>query len=148
MPDNFKWTVMKLRFSLAAMATLFALTSTAYAGKAEREYAESTMNPALKAASAALKSACTGDLKIEVKLDTFQTVDHMRQVSNFANQIASSAAGYCKDGATKAVMGKLKVLEISRSQQVTVKFSGNKAVVTTDESSYPSWDMLASEIDK
>ena len=139
---------MKLRFSLTAVATLFALTSTAHAGKAEREYAETTMNPAVKAAAAAFKSACTGDLKIEVKANTFQTVDEMRQVSNFANQISNSAAGYCKDGATKAVMSKLKALEISKSNQVTVNFSGNKAVVTTDESSYPSWDMLAREIDK
>jgi hypothetical protein len=139
---------MKLHLTLPIVATLLALTSTAHAGKAEREYAESTMNPAVKAAAAAYKSACTGDLKIDVKADTFQTVDEMRQVSGFVNQITSSAASYCKDSGTKKVMAKLKVLEISKSKQVTVKFSGDKAVATTDESSYPSWDMLAREVDK
>lgn len=139
---------MKLQTTSSALLILLCASVSAYAGKAEREFIETTMNPAVQAAAAAYKSACTGDLKIDVKVDSFKNVDELRQVRNFVNRIEESAAGYCKDKATKTVMSKLKVLEISKAAQVTVKFSGNKAVATTDESSFPSWDMLAAEIDK
>lgn len=139
-----------MKTTIQVALTVFALTATlsAHAGKAERDFIESRVMPAVKAAEAQYKKACTGDLKIDVKLDTFQTIDSLRQALHFADAIAEAAPKYCNDKATQTVMSGMKVLEFSNTGKTTFNFSGNKGVATTDGSSYPSWDMVVSAVDR
>lgn len=135
---------------LNTAVTVMAMTAalTAHAGKAERDFLEAKVLPAVKAASAQYKKACAGDLKIDVKFDSFSTVDDLRQVVYLAEAITEAAPAYCKDKATQTVMGRMKVLEISKAAEPSFSFSGSKGVATTDVSSYPSWDMMAAAIDR
>lgn len=139
-----------MKTTIQVVLTVFALTASlsVHAGKAERDFVESRVLPAVKAAEAQYKKSCTGDLKIDVKFETFPTIDELRQVMHFANAVTDGSPKYCNDKTTQSIMSRMKVLEISNTGKVTFNFSGNKGVATTDASSYPSWDMVVSAVDR
>jgi hypothetical protein len=140
---------MKKTTSLLFVATLsLAAASLAHAGKAERDFYTAEVEPALKTATTTLKQSCGCDVKVNVKQDSFQTVDHLRQVRYSAGTIIDNAPRYCNDAPSKAAVCKLKTLEYARTGTTAFKFAAGKGVITLDESSYPSWDMLAAELDK
>ena len=58
------------------------------------------------------------------------------------------APAYCKNKATQTVMGRMKVLEISKAADPGFTFTGSKGVATTNAKSFPSWDMMAATIDR
>ena len=140
---------MKKTTSLLLVATLsLAAASLAHAGKPERDFLAAEVAPALKAAASTLKQSCGCDVKMDVKQDSFQTVDHLRQVRYAAGTIVDNAPRYCSDAPSKAAVCQLKSLEFARTGTAAFKFAAGKGVITLDESSYPSWDMLAAELDK
>jgi hypothetical protein len=131
------------------LATLaLAAASLAHAGKAERDFYAADVEPALQTAASTLKKSCGCDVKMSVKQDSFQTVDHLRQVRYTAGNIIDNAPRYCNDAPSKAAVCKLKTLEFARTGTTAFKFAAGKGSITLDDSSYPSWDMLAAELDK
>ena len=140
---------MKNKTPLLLIATLsLAAASLAHAGKPERDFLAAEVAPALKAAASTLKQSCGCEVKMDVKQDSFQTVDHLRQVRYAAGTIVDNAPRYCNDAPSKAAVCKLKTLEFARTGTTTFKFAAGKGVITFDESSYPSWDMLTAQLDK
>jgi hypothetical protein len=138
---------MKLtRFALAA--AVFGLASLAHAGKAERDFYAAEVQPAVNAAATTLKQACGCDVKFDVKMSTYETVDQMRQIKHYVSSISSEAGRYCTDAASKKAICQLKSVDISRTSSADFKFSGGKGIATTDESSYPHWGMMTTAIDK
>jgi len=131
-----------------ATLSLAAAASLAHAGKAERDFYAAEVTPAVKTAATTLKQSCGCDVKMDVKLDSFQTVDQLRQVRNAAGNIVDGAPKHCNDAPSKAAVCKLKTLDFARTGTTAFKFAAGKGVITFDDSSYPSWDMLAAELDK
>lgn len=136
--------------ALPLAAALLVSPLSALAGKEERDFIAASLEPAVKTAAAALKNACNASVKIDVKLDTFKTVDELRQPRYFLEKIEGNAPKYCTDAGSKTAIAKLKTLEISRGAgtDVDVKFAGGKAVAITGASSFPSWEQLAQAVDK
>lgn len=94
---------MKNKTPLLLVATLsLAVASLAHAGKAERDFFVAEVAPALKTAASTLKQSCGCDVKMDVKQDSFQTVDHLRQVRYAAGTIVDNAPRYCNDAPSKA----------------------------------------------
>ena len=138
-----------MKFNSLVLASLaLAAASLAHAGKAERDFYTAEVEPAVRSAAGALKQSCGCDVKMDVQMSTFQTVDHLRQVRYSAGTIIDNAPRYCNDAPSKAAVCKLKTLEYARTGTTAFKFAAGKGVITLDESSYPSWDMLAAELDK
>ena len=130
------------------IAVLMLSPLSAFAGKAERDFVSTQVEPAVKEAAATLKKSCGCDVKFDVKVDTFKDTDELMTSRNFANAVKSAAPGYCNDAPSKAAICKVKTFEVSKGSSVTFKFAGGKGIVTTDSSSYPSWDMVTREVDK
>lgn len=133
---------------LAAAPLLATLPLPASAGKAERDFTSQEVEPAIKASSEKISKTCGCAMKLDVKLDTFVDVDQLRNARNFVRSVADGAAGHCTDAPSKAAVCKMKTLEVTRGASPDFKFSGNKGTATTDVSSYPSWDMIAKQVDK
>ena len=64
-----------------------AAASLAHAGKAERDFYAAEVAPAVSTANGTLRQSCGCDVKMDVKQDSFQTVDHLRQVRYAAGTI-------------------------------------------------------------
>jgi hypothetical protein len=133
---------------IALAATVLAITSVAHAGKTERDFYAAEVQPAISSAASTLKQACGADVKFDVQMSTYETVDQMRQIKHFANSITSDAGRYCNDAASKKAISALKTVSVSRTSSAGFEFSAGKGIATTDESSYPHWGMMTSAIDK
>ncbi len=140
---------MKTKTPLLLIATLgLTAASLAHAGKAERDFLAAEVAPVVQTAASTLQKFCGCAVKMDVKQDSFQTVDHLRQVRYAAGTIIDNAPRYCSDAPSKAAVCKLKTLEFARTGTTAFKFAAGKGSITLDESSYPSWDMLTAELDK
>jgi hypothetical protein len=139
--------VKKIQTLVIASLSL-AAAQFAHAGKAERDFLAAEVAPVLQAATSTLQQSCGCAVKMDVKQDSFQTVDYLRQVRYAAGTIIDNAPRYCNDAPSKAAVCKLKTLEFARTGTTAFKFAAGKGTITLDESSYPSWDMLAAELDK
>lgn len=131
---------------MAALSLAFAVS--AHAGKGEREFYTAEVEPALKKAASALRQSCGCDVKMHVEPDSFQTVDHLRQVSHSAGTLVDNAPRYCNDAPSKATMCKLKTLSFVSTGTTTFKLSAGRGLITLEENYYPSWDMLVAELEK
>lgn len=131
---------------LAAIILLLPLT--AFAGKAERDFMSNEVEPAVKAATAGLKTSCGCDVKFDIKADSFQTTDDMFKIKYFASTIKDNAGAYCADAASKKAICKMKTIEFSKAASTYLKFAAGKVTATTDGTSQPSWEMLTREVDK
>ncbi len=119
----------------------------AFAGKAERDFIASDVDPAVKTAAATLKKSCGCDVKFDIKIDSFKDKDELFKIKHFATMITENSAPYCSDAASKAAVCKLKTIEFSKGS-TDFKFAGGKGTATTDGTSTPSWDMITRVIDK
>ena len=133
---------------LIAALGLAAASLAAHAGKAERDFFAAEVAPVVQTAATTLQKSCGCAVKMDVKQDSFQTVDHLRQVRHAASAIIDNAPRYCTDAPSKTAVCKLKTLEFARTGTTAFKFAAGKGTITLDESSYPSWDMLTAELDK
>ena len=91
---------------------LVLVSSTAYAGKDEREKQEEVTKE-MPASQAAFKSACGCDLAFDVKWDTFQTFETMRAVHGIIDNVQSYAKDVCTDATAKKNVCKMKSMSIS-----------------------------------
>jgi hypothetical protein len=127
--------------------TLLAILPViAFAGKAEREYKTNELDPAVKAAQAAYKK-CGCDLKITFAASISSEAD-MRQVKYIVEDITTGAPKYCTDAESKKAVCKMKSLEIAKGSESKFTFSGGRGVASTDGQMNPSFDMIATELDK
>ncbi|MES2947366.1 MAG: hypothetical protein V4858_02385 [Pseudomonadota bacterium] len=136
-----------MKFNTLAVA-LILVPLSAFAGKAERDFVSTKVQPAIQEMTDAVKKSCGCAISFDAKIDTFKDTDELGQIRNFANAIKEKAPGYCSDAPSKAAVCKLKTIEFSRAASPTFKFSSGKGIATSDSSSYPSWDMVVREIDK
>ena len=136
---------MKTKLLLVLLTTAPLL---AFAGKAERDFVTQEVEPAIKASGDKISKTCGCPMKLDVKLDSFTDVDQLRNARNFVRAVGDGAAGHCTDAPSKAAVCKMKTLEVSRGSSVNFTFAGGKGTATTDVSSYPSWSMIATQVDK
>ncbi len=132
---------------LFVTASLF-LSITALAGKAEREYMKSDVEPAVKDAETKFKAACGCALKITVTESTTKNNDDLYQVKHVAESVASGPAAYCNDAASKKAVCQMKTLQIVRGTATTFTFKAGVGTATHDGQSYTGWDMMTQELDK
>jgi hypothetical protein len=126
---------------------LMLVSLTAFAGKTERDYLTTEVQPAVKAAESKFKAACGCALKINVS-DSLKSTDDMSQARHISNAIAEGAPGYCTDDASKKAVCQLKTLDIVKGKETAFAFRAGKGTCTTDGQSYVSWDMITRELDK
>jgi hypothetical protein len=126
------------------------ISSTAFAGKAEREYQSGTAEPAIKTASEAFQKNCGCPLKITPKWEAFKNVDQMGSAVRTAKSITENSADYCKDAGSKKAMCAMKSLELSVSADATINFAGGKMVITTNTlgDTTMGWDQIVRTVDK
>lgn len=136
---------MKFKYFFLAMSLVGV---AAHAGKAERDFVTSDVEPRVKQAVAALKTSCGCDVKFEYKVENFQTIDELRTIMYVSSQFIDNVGKYCNDAPSKAAVCKMKTVEITKAKEATFKFSGSKGVATTEGNTTPSWDMIAKEVDK
>jgi hypothetical protein len=134
------------RFFIATLALTAA--AWAHAGKAERDFYAKETEPAVKKASETLKKSCGCDVKFDVKVDTFETVDHLRKVNHMVSSISDKAPTYCNDGPSKAAICKMKTLELARTKETTITYANGKMVLTTEGESTYGWDHMVEKLDK
>jgi hypothetical protein len=127
---------------------LLSVSTLALAGKAEREFMKSEVQPAIKAATESFKSACGCSLDFKVDEGTFKTTDQMTQIRNTANSIKDGAVEHCTDAESKKAMCALKTLSYKLDKESKFEFKGSTGTATTDGGSYVSWGMMTQEIDK
>lgn len=138
----------QLRASLLLALPLLAVLPSTFAGKAERDFVSQEVEPARQATAAAIQKSCGCAIKFDVKTDGYADVDGLRTARNFVKAVGEHAPGYCTDAPSKAAVCKLKTVEVSKGNSAAFQFTAGKGVVTTDSSSYPSWDMITAQIDK
>jgi len=124
------------------------ISVTALAGKEEREYKKSDVDPAVKAAEAKVKSSCGCALSIVLNANTIDTKDNMYQAKHVADSITEGAAAYCTDADSKKAVCQLKTLEIVRGKETAFTFKAGKGTSTHDGQSYMGWDVMTHELDK
>lgn len=137
---------MKKLFTLTTLVAL-AITWQAHAGKAERDK-QTEVTAAIKTTSAEYKKNCGCDLKVDVKWDQFKAADHMSQIKNSMDSIASESKNYCNDDGSKKAMCAMKSLEITKGAETKFSFNSGKGKLETDGNSYVHWDMISREVDK
>jgi hypothetical protein len=124
------------------------LSVSALAGKEEREYKKSDVDPAVKEAEAKFKASCGCPLQIVVNANTIDSKDNLYQVKHIANSVAEGAPGYCSDADSKKAVCQMKTLEIQRGKETVFTFKAGKGTSTHDGQSYMGWDNTTHEIDK
>lgn len=137
---------MKHALIVAAMMTM--TVTAAFAGKAERDYMEKSVNPAVKTANDKAKAACGCDLHITVDEATFTKKDQMSKARYMAEHIAQDAPKYCTDAASKKAVCQIKSLVLAKTEKTEFKFDSGKATMTTDGTSQCTWAMVTKVIDK
>jgi hypothetical protein len=126
---------------------LMLVSLTAFAGKTERDFMTTEVQPAVKAAEGKVKAACGCALKINVS-DSLKSTDDMRQARNVSNAITEGAPAYCTDDASKKAVCQMKTLDIVKGKDTAFTFKAGKGTSTTDGQSYAGWEMITQEIDK
>src|ERR1700742_902826 len=98
---------------LAALVGIMAPSTTAFAGKKERDFMEKELAPKVKEAQDKFKSACGCALAITIDDSTTTTTDDMRQARSAASTIIEGAPKYCTDAASKKAVCQLKSLVLA-----------------------------------
>jgi hypothetical protein len=142
---------MKYVLAAAALTGLIGtatVSSTAFAGKEEREAMKNEVMPAVKAAEAKFKSSCGCALAITVDEATVKSTDDMYHVKHMAGWVADGAGAYCTDAASKKAVCQMRSLVFAKAAEAKFTFKGGKGVATTDGQSSCSWEMMTQELDK
>lgn len=132
----------------AVIAAGMLISTTAFAGKGEREYMKNEVMPAVKKAQDNFKKSCGCPLAITVDETTVKTTDDMYPVKHMAESVADGVGGYCTDASSKKAVCQMKSLTLSKAKESKFAFSGGKGVATTDGQSHASWEMMTRELDK
>ena len=133
---------------LAGLIGTLTVSSTAFAGKEERDYMKNEVMPAVKDAEAKFKSSCGCALSITVDETTVKSKDDMYSVKHIAGYVADGVGSYCTDAASKKAVCQMKSLLLAKAKEATFTFKGGKGTATTDGQSSCSWEMMTRELDK
>lgn len=138
-----------MKFNKLILGALMFVSSVAYADKVTRDYISNTVNPIVAKAKSTMKQSCGCDVAIDIKFDTYKSKDELYSVGKFIEKITEGAPAYCKDAPSKTAICKLKTVKISyQDASPTFVFSSGVGAATTDASSFPSWEMITSQVDK
>jgi hypothetical protein len=132
----------------AGFIGMMLLPILAFAGKTEREYWKSEVEPAIQKAVAAVKTSCgcamTMDGDDSVKVST----ECMNKVKYTADSFTEKAAKYCSDAESKKAICKMKKLMISKSDKAGFELKGSNGAATTDCSMVYDFDSITPILDK
>src|ERR1041384_3082890 len=92
------------------VASLTAMSLTAFAGKEEREMMKNEVTPAVKEAMAKVKASCGCAMTITVDETTVKTTDDMYQIKHMAGWVTEGAPAYCTDDASQKAVCQRKTL--------------------------------------
>jgi len=134
--------------ALAGLTGTLIVSSTAFAGKEEREYMKSEVMPAVKTAETKFKASCGCALTITVDEKTVKTKDDMYPIKHIAEAVTEGAPAYCTDAASKKAVCQMKSLVLAIASEATFTFSGGKGVATAAGLSSCSWEMMTQQLDK
>ena len=129
------------------IATAIALPVTAVAGKQEREYMKTDVVPAIRKAEATFKTSCGCGLRIAVT-SSIKTRNDLYEAKHIAEMVTEGAPGHCTDAESKKAVCQMKSLDIAKGPEAKFVFKDGKGTAITDGQVYPSWDMVARELDK
>ena len=132
----------------AIAITLLLISTTALAGKEERDFMTKEVQPKAKEAAAKWKSSCGCDLKIQIDDASFTKKDDMSAAASFFGHIIDGVGGYCTDGASKKAMCQLKTLVVKKADDATFSFKGGTGTATVYGSTSPSFEMITEQLDK
>jgi hypothetical protein len=130
------------------VSAVFLIATSAFANaKADRDYRENELKPAIAAAEKDFKAGCGCGLAINIGKDVSGS-EELTNVKRMAETISSGAAGYCNSKESKAAMCKMKKIDVAKGADVSVTFAGGKVKAVVSAQSYPSFDMIAEQVDK
>jgi hypothetical protein len=135
------------RAAFATLSLMFVSTF-ALAGKEEREYLNSEVTPAVKAAEAKFKASCGCNVKVTVNDSSSKSKDDLQLARLLVNGVADGAGTYCSDAASKKAICQMKSLDVTKSANMEFTFKGGKGVAAHNGISYPSWELMTKELDK
>lgn len=119
----------------------------AFAGKAEREFMNSEVNPALKAAENSFKKNCGCKLSITVS-DSLKSRSELELAKYVAETVASGSEKHCTDKPSKDAVCKMKTLEVTKAGETKFSFSGSRGIASTDGQVVPTFEMMTDQLDK
>lgn len=137
-----------MRRSVVALMIVCATTTTALAGKRERDLINKELVPAVKDAQDKWKAGCGCTLTITIDPVTQVTMDDIRLARNGAKDVAENAPKYCTDAASKKAVCQMTTLVITKAKPATFTFSGGKGVMSHDGNGRASWLMMMRVLDK
>lgn len=128
------------------VALMIIVPAIAFAGKAEREFKTTKIDPAVKEAQASFKK-CGCAINITFAPEILSSEANMRQVLFMVEDVTQGSAKYCTDAASKAAVCKMKSLEIKHGATSGFEFKNGHGVATTDGQMNPSFDAMTAKLD-
>ena len=132
----------------AIAITLLLISTTALAGKEERDFMTKEVQPKAKEAAAKWKSSCACDLRIQIDDASFTKKEDMFAAASFFGHIIEGVGGYCTDAASKKAMCQLKTLVVKKADDATFSFKGGTGTATVYGITSPSFEMITEQLDK
>jgi hypothetical protein len=138
-----------LTTATVSLVSILIFAAAALAGKLERAYIASDIDPAVKESESKFKAGCGCALKITINDNTKKELDDLQQVKYIVDGLQELAASaYCKDAETRKVMCRMKSLEVAKGTEAKFTFKDAKGVVTHDGTTYLGWKGIAQGLDK
>jgi hypothetical protein len=132
----------------AIVVTLLLTSATALAGKEERDFMNSEVQPKAKEAASKWKSSCGCELKIQIDDASFTKKEDMYAAASFLGHIIDDVGGYCTDAASKKALCQLKTLVVRKADDATFTFKGSTGIATVYGNTSPSFEMVTAQLDK
>ncbi|MFN8391654.1 MAG: hypothetical protein U0136_15300 [Bdellovibrionota bacterium] len=125
--------------ALGASLLFVSSATSAFAGKPERDRADD-IKPKQEEVQKKFKETCGCDVHVNVKFESYATVDDMAYIDQSLDSLSSAASAYCeKEADKKALCESLTEVEFSFAKdESTAKLEGKKISVTTGPHSYAS----------
>jgi hypothetical protein len=110
---------------------------SAWSGKPERDKVDE-LQPKIKETKEGIKSACGCDVAVDVKFDTYKTVDTMSSIGTVLGGVVNATKNYCvKPADKKALCSNLSTVEISWTTSLDhPKMEGKTLKLHTAPASY------------
>jgi hypothetical protein len=132
----------------AIVVTLLLTSATALAGKEERDFMNSEVQPKAKEAASKWKSSCGCELRIQIDDASFTKKEDMYAAASFFGHIIDGVGGYCTDGASKKAVCQLKTLVVKKADDATFVLKGSIGTATVYGNTSPSFEMMTEQLDK
>lgn len=127
---------------------LLLMSATALAGKEERDFMKTEVQPKVKEAASKWKSSCGCELRIQIDEASFTKKDDMPAAASFLGHIIDGVGGYCTDAASKKAVCQLTTLVVKKADDATFVFKGGTGIATVYGITSPSFEMVTEQLDK